>query len=224
MIRRILASRISRTLAAFCAFAVGVTAGVGTALPSHATTYSYTVYNYPGNGTARVYCGWHTTCLPGYPQDGDSIDWPSPTSGTPISWRSWSSNTQGVSWVGTILVVNMNSGNCYRVDADLRSPWTTHISRTKYLHTEPYGAGSTYYVNSSLSWATSEAWVGTTTNLDCGGAYLNHLHQGYVDGWTRNASLPTRAQCDSDTGCDAYDWGSPWNIYQHTVTWYGGGY
>ena len=190
MMHWILRSRVLRTAVAVLVFSGGVVAGVGTAVPSQATTYSYTVWNYPGNAAARVYCGWHYECAPGYPQDGDSIDWPSPTSGTPISWRSWSSNNQGVSWVGTILVVNMNSGNCYRVDVGLRSPWTTHISRTKYLHTEPYGAGSTYYVNSSLSGTTSSSWVGTTTNLDCGGTYPNHLHQGYVDGWTRNASCP----------------------------------
>ena len=76
-------------------------------------------------------------------------------------------------------------------------------------------------MNSSLSGATSSSWVGTTVDGDCGGAYPNHLHQGYVDGWTRNSALPTRAQCDDDNGCDAYDWGSPWNIYQHTKTWYG---
>ena len=128
MTHAILHSRSFRVVVAVVALSFGVVAGVGSALPSHADTYTYAVYNYPGSGNARVYCGWHTTCLPGYPSDGDSIDWPSPTAGTVIYWRSWSSNTQGLSWAGTTLVVNGNNGNCYRVDAELKSPIGTHLA------------------------------------------------------------------------------------------------
>ena len=203
------------------ALAGGFLLGLLNITPSKATNYSYTVWAYPGGPTPQLNCGWHTICLPGNPTDGDGLDWSSPTAGTGIYWRSYSSNTQGLSIVGNFLVVDMNSGSCHTVYAELRSLASSTLQSVKYLHTEPYSAGSSYQVNSGLLSASTSQLVGTTTSNDCN-LYPNHLHQAYMSYWTRNTFYPTRATCDDDSGCATY--GSVWSYYQQQRDWYSTGY
>ena len=200
------------------ALATGGLWGVLSASPVSAASYTYYVWNFPGGPTAVLNCGWHNVCISD--MDGDSLDWRSPFA-SEIRWRSQSSNSQSISVVGSVLVIDMSSGTCNTTWARLRSPLGTDLNAIKYLHTQPYGAGTVYYVPSGPYPVSGDFRVGTTVNNDCG-TYPAHLHQGYTStNWVRNSLYPTRAGCTADA-CQTYP--SVWSNYQHQRVWTGSGY
>jgi hypothetical protein len=206
-------------LMALLVFATGL--ALGTVLPGHvkATQYTYYVASQPGTNseTAILTCGWHDDCTTG--TDGNALDWQNSSS---VYWRSLSSNSQGISWVGRVYVANQSSGTCYRTYAELRTPLGTSLEGILFRHTSPSIPPSPPYVWSGGAYPAATAFVlGSSVNNDCG-IYPAHVHQERSSSnWAKNSYFPTRALCDNDYGCQS---DNVWGPYHSLRTWYASGY
>jgi hypothetical protein len=207
--------------------ALGFAVGSASAPSVEATTYTFHVWNHPGtqSTTAQLNCGWHSTCLPGYPLDGPGLDWSHPTAGMDVKWRSLSSNDQSYGLAGTVQVQDGTSGSCNTTYAALYSPLGSSLNRIQYLHTSPYGATGYTNIASGFWPQSTEFQVGDTVSNDCG-SFPAHLHQerDSSGNWTKNSYYPTREYCDDDSGCTGYTDVSVWSYYQHQRTWWTSGY
>lgn len=213
-----------RRILGICALAAGfLFATFSGSTDVDAQSYEYRVWNYPGpsHEPKTLNCGWHDTCVD--PQtDGNALDWRN-FANTPVNWRSTSSNDQGHHTAGSIRVIDDSVGTCNRTIVRLESPLGTNMGEIRYVHTEPYGAGSVHNVPSD-SWGVAlTQQIGTTAETDtCSSNYLPHLHQGRWNTtlWSKQTQstwiYPTRATC-SQAGCTTYQ--SPWNYWQHERTW-----
>lgn len=192
------------------------------------TSYQFDIWNYPGSignasGNAVLNCGWHNICTSG--SDGDALDWRTYTGhGHPVHWRSNSTNSQGLTYSGSVLVTDDSSGSgatkCYRATANLRTPAGTALGAVRFVHINPVGVGNTYWVWSGYWPASTTFQIGTAVHNDCG-LWLAHLHQAYPHGaswWARNNIFPTRATCWQNA-CQTYS--SPWTNWQFHRYWFG---
>jgi len=213
-------SRFWFRLTALFVFATGLVAGVLLPSEASATTYTYYVTSQPGtnSGTAVLTCGWHSICTSG--TDGNALDWQN-SSSSAVYWRSWSSNTQGIDWVGRVSVQNRDQGTCHTTYAELKTPLGTSMDGIYFLHTASSIPSSPPYVMSSGAYpVTTYFVVGSSVSNDCE-TWPAHLHQERTSYWAKNSYFPTRATCDNDAGCQ-YD--DVWGPYHSKITWYASGY
>jgi hypothetical protein len=205
-------------LLALMAFSIGVMIGLSLPKEAEATQYTYYVWNQPGtnSSSATLTCGWHNDCT--YGSDGDALDWMNSSS---VYWRSLSSNSQGISWVGRVYVADLSWGSCYRTYAEVRTPLGTSLEGILYRHTQPSIPGSAPYVWSGLYPSSTSFIVGSSVANDCG-YFPAHLHQerGSTN-WTRNTYYPTRASCNNDYGCQT---DNVWGQHHSQRLWYASGY
>ncbi len=208
-----------KSLAAI-AFICGI--AMGAWLPSHANadSYAYYIWDYPGtsSSTAVLTCGWHDVCTTG--TDGVALDWQNAASAS-VYWRSYSSNTQGISWVGRVYVEDESSGSCHGTFAEVKTPLGTSLEGIRYDHTAPSIPGSPPTISSGSYPASTSFVLGSTVNNDCN-QWPAHLHQEVgSSNWTKNSYYPTRAGCDDDYGCQS---DNVWYEEHSTRTWTASGY
>lgn len=212
-------SHIRRTVA-LVTFITGVILGMASLSLANATNYSYTVWSQPGtqSTTATLTCGWHAECTSG--SDGPALDWLNWTDND-VYCRSYSSNSQGISFVGRVYVANWNSGSCHTTFAELKSPLGSSLQGIVYLHTDPSVPGSAPYVWSGYFPQTTSFVLGATVDNDCD-EYPDHLHQevGHTN-WVKNSYYPTRASCDNDSGCQS---DNVWGEHHSVRSWSSTGY
>lgn len=177
--------------------------------PAEATFYYATVKIHPpvgsasGSGAAAwMNCGWHTSCVDPYLNNGPGIDWSPETSGRTccvtgrtVYFRSW--NYMSISAViGDVNIRNYATDTCYEVKVDIRDQYAAvagtvifeHTTRsTTNAYTMSASAGGTFSGSLSAgSMVTSEK-----SNCPWSGIHTHEKDASGYNAFTRNVGSPS---------------------------------